>query len=172
MKIAITGHRPGKLGNDYDLTSPWINRIYRQLTKIVKKYRPDTIITGMALGIDTLWAKVGIDNSCDIIAAIPFEGQESVWPKKSQDRYHYILNHELVTSFMVSEGRYSPDKMQIRNEWMVDNADKLMAVWDGSSGGTKNCIEYAQKTIGDTNIIRINPLHYKDDVPLSLRVKY
>lgn len=27
MKIAITGHRPNKLGNDYDLTSPLVERI-------------------------------------------------------------------------------------------------------------------------------------------------
>jgi len=27
MKIAITGHRPNKLGNDYDLTSPLIEKI-------------------------------------------------------------------------------------------------------------------------------------------------
>lgn len=29
MKIAITGHRPNKLNNDYDLTSPLIRRIKR-----------------------------------------------------------------------------------------------------------------------------------------------
>jgi uncharacterized phage-like protein YoqJ len=35
--------------------------------------------------------------------------------------------------------------MQRRNEWMVDRADKLVALWDGSWGGTFNCIEYARK---------------------------
>lgn len=30
-----------------------------------------------------------------------------------------------------------------RNEWMVDNSDELWAVTDGTSGGTKACIEYA-----------------------------
>lgn len=29
--------------------------------------------------------------------------------------------------------------MQKRNEYMVDLADKVVAVWDGSKGGTDNC---------------------------------
>lgn len=53
------------------------------------------------------------------------------------------------------QGRYNPYKLQIRNEYMVDNADVVIAVWDGSKGGTCNCVNYAKK-IGK-NIIQINP---------------
>ncbi len=35
--------------------------------------------------------------------------------------------------------------MQKRNEWMVDNCDMLVAVWDGTDGGTYNCIDYAKR---------------------------
>jgi uncharacterized phage-like protein YoqJ len=35
--------------------------------------------------------------------------------------------------------------MQKRNEWMVDHADAVIAVWDGSPSGTANCIGYARK---------------------------
>lgn len=28
---------------------------------------------------------------------------------------------------------------------MVDDCDSLLALWDGSSGGTKNCLDYARK---------------------------
>ncbi|PAD70641.1 hypothetical protein CHH83_02225 [Bacillus sp. 7586-K] len=35
--------------------------------------------------------------------------------------------------------------MQKRNEWMVDNSDYVIAVWDGTKGGTGNCVKYAQK---------------------------
>ena len=40
---------------------------------------------------------------------------------------------------------YHPAKMQKRNEFMVDNCDILIALWNGTSGGTKNCINYAKK---------------------------
>ena len=35
--------------------------------------------------------------------------------------------------------------MQERNIFMVDRADEILAVWNGTSGGTKNCIDYAKK---------------------------
>jgi len=34
---------------------------------------------------------------------------------------------------------------QLRNEFMVDAADVLAAFFDGSPGGTANCVRYASK---------------------------
>jgi uncharacterized phage-like protein YoqJ len=34
--------------------------------------------------------------------------------------------------------------MQTRNKWMVDHSDMVLSLWDGSAGGTANCIEYAR----------------------------
>ena len=45
--------------------------------------------------------------------------------------------------------------MQKRNEYMVDLADVVIAVWDGSNSGTGNCIKYAQKC--GKEIIQITP---------------
>jgi uncharacterized phage-like protein YoqJ len=45
--------------------------------------------------------------------------------------------------------------MQKRNEYMVDNSDIVIAVWDGSKGGTYNCVKYAEKL--GKKIIVINP---------------
>lgn len=38
---------------------------------------------------------------------------------------------------------------------MVDLADKVIAVWDGSNGDTGNCVRYAEKC--GKEIIRIVP---------------
>src|SRR3546814_16271306 len=40
-------------------------------------------------------------------------------------------------------GGYAAWKLQKRNEWMVDHADELVALWDGSRSGTGNCVAYA-----------------------------
>jgi uncharacterized phage-like protein YoqJ len=48
--------------------------------------------------------------------------------------------------------------MQIRNEWMVDRCDKLIAVWDGSKGGTGNCVDYAKSVNKDIFRIDLNTL--------------
>ena len=41
--------------------------------------------------------------------------------------------------------QYSRALFQKRDEWMVDRVSRVIAVYDGVSGGTKNTIEYAEK---------------------------
>ena len=45
----------------------------------------------------------------------------------------------------VSEPGYAAWKMQVRNKWMVDNSDLVLALWNGTDGGTANCVRYAEK---------------------------
>lgn len=174
MKIAITGHRPNKLGNDYDLVSPLVLAISQEINKVLGElhlqYSGDIVlITGMALGIDTLFAQMAIENDTPFIAAIPFKGQEAIWPNKSKLRYYNILE-KATRIVIVDENRdalfeefkfYKPatinnavEKMQNRNMWMVDNCDILIAVWDGTPGGTANCVQYATNK---KTILRIDP---------------
>lgn len=77
-----------------------------------------------------------------ITAAVPFAGQESQWPAASQKLYRDLLAKAARVE-VVSSGGYAASKMQRRNEWMVDHCDRLLAVWDGTPGGTANCIGYA-----------------------------
>lgn len=154
MKIAISGHRPNKLGNDYELKSELMYDISAAIEDIIHTYNPTKLITGMALGIDTLFARIAIANEIPFIAAIPFVGQEKMWPQKSRTEYFRLINHPLCEKVLLSTDSYSPKAMQDRNKWMVDHADMLIAVWDGTLGGTNNCVQYA---ISKKPIIRINP---------------
>jgi uncharacterized phage-like protein YoqJ len=99
----------------------------------------------MALGIDTLFSLLAIENKIPFIAAIPCKDQEKMWVQKSKDLYQSILKNKLCSIQMVSFKEYDLECMNKRNEWMVDNCDLLIAVWDGTSGGTANCIKYAVK---------------------------
>lgn len=191
MKIAITGHRPNKLGFDYSLSSKWVGRIAERIVDVLEEQRkllllknseivPEiTGICGMALGIDTLYARICVQLGIPFIAALPFVGQERIWPNASKALYYSLLRYALAIH-IVDVGRtvsyssyehmsptgYSGEKMHKRNVWMVDQLnieqnDALIGVWDKSSGGTANCIKYAQNKIGDGNIIYINPKDYK-----------
>lgn len=141
MILCGTGHRPNKLGG-YSLIQ------HNKLVKIAEKYltelKPDKVISGMALGWDTALADATLNLSLHLIVAIPFDGQELMWPKESQEKYRQILAKSSEIKYISDKG-YSPYKMQIRNEWMVDNSDIVLAMWDGSKGGTYNCIQYAKK---------------------------
>lgn len=159
MRIAVTGHRPNKLNNEYNLNGPMSLWIKKKLYEVIEAEKPTQIISGMALGVDTIWALSAIEHKIPLLAAIPFEGQEKIWPQESKDLFNYILNHPETTKYIVSEGVYAPYKMQIRNKWMVDNCDVLVGVFDGTAGGTKNCVTYANSVNKKTIII--DPKDYR-----------
>lgn len=139
--FCATGHRPEKLGG-YETS------VMAGLVQLAEAYliheSPDEVISGVALGWDTAWAIAAIRLGIDLVSAVPFEGQEVRWPAESQKRYRKILSRSRRVE-IVSPGGYSNAAMQIRNEWMVDNSDRVVALWDGSSGGTGNCIRYAKR---------------------------
>lgn len=154
MIVAFTGHRPNKLNNEYDGKGPISSRIKAELTKELKRLAPAYCITGMALGVDQLAAEICIELNIPFIAAVPCDDQEKVWPNKSQVRYKEILSKakEVV---IVSPGAYYSQCMQVRNIYMVDRADVIIGVHDGSKGGTYNCLEYARSKGKEVRIISL-----------------
>lgn len=156
MIIAVTGHRPNKIGNEYNGEGPYTDYLVEEFDKIIDEWKPTKAISGMALGVDTIWAACTLSLGIPLIAAIPFEGQDCKWPLSSRETYWRILEDELVEKVYVSEPGYQAWKMHKRNEWMVDHADVLVAVWDeGEQGGTWACIQYARSK--QIPIIYIDP---------------
>lgn len=153
MIVAFTGHRPAKLGG-YKIPNPIYKFVYKQIEATLLSLKPDKVISGMALGVDQWAAVIAYRNSIPFLAAIPFEGQESAWPAESQRAFN-LLRNAASEEVIVSPGGYAAYKMQVRNEWMVDHCDKLIAIWDGTPGGTGNCVNYAKSQ--NKEIIYINP---------------
>lgn len=146
MKIAFTGHRPQHFGGNFDHVQMKLNSFAAEvITELRKQYGPETVmITGMALGWDQAIANVCSQNEFPYIAAVPFQGQESVWQERSKVHYNFLLMDAKEVVYVCPPG-YAAWKMQKRNEWMVDQCDLLVALWDGKPGGTGNCVAYAQK---------------------------
>lgn len=141
MIVAATGHRPNKLGGYDDAIN---QRLVRGAAWWMREHGATKAISGMALGWDMAVARAAINAGVPLIAALPFRGQERRWPKPSRDLYNWLLENS-YSVHVVCDGGYAAWKMQRRNEWMVDNADRILALWDGSDGGTANCIKYAQE---------------------------
>lgn len=108
MIFSITGPRPHKIGG-YKIPNPIFNRVCKKIEEVFINERPEKIIVGMALGVDTWAAKIAIKLDIPFIAAVPFKDQEKMWPQKSQDEYRELLDkaEKIVT---VSSGSYSPKK--------------------------------------------------------------
>ncbi len=145
LSLAFTGHRPDKLGGYGHAAHRRLVVLARQ---VIIAIDPDEVISGMALGWDQAVAQAAIDLSVPFVAAIPFRGQDSRWRSDSRQVYERLLG-EAKGSVLIFDGQPSdaevPRAMQKRNEWMVDNSDRLIALWNGTSGGTANCVRYAER---------------------------
>lgn len=147
MIIAATGHRPDKLGgygNDV------MTRLIDLAAGAFKVYQPAGVISGLALGWDTAIAIAAIRAGIPLCASIPFVGQENRWSSMCRQRYAKILS--LAATVCVSSKTGVMSAFQDRNVHMVDNSDLLLALYNGSSGGTRNCIRYAT---GKTRIVNL-----------------
>lgn len=154
--IVATGHRPPKCGGFSEAAQTALKQIAIDwLTEL----HPRGAISGMALGWDTAIVEACLNLGLPYVACIPFRGQESQWPLHARRAYANYIRHA-ANVIICSPGEYAPNKMQIRNERMVDLALKngpgpanalVLAMWDGTSGGTKNCLLYARTRLESIN---------------------
>lgn len=97
-------------------------------------------ITGMAEGIDLMAAEIVLE----LRAARPEITLECALPyrKNGSRKFHEVLNK--ADAVTIVSDTYHSACMRIRNRYMVDHSDMVLAVFNGSSGGTKQTIEYAR----------------------------
>lgn len=104
------------------------------------------VISGAALGVDITGAKVCRKLDIDYVAAVPFPKQASLWPDDSKREWASLVRFSYGLVCVGSDDLADTDihaAMQWRNEWMVDNSHEILALWDGTQGGTGNCVAYA-----------------------------
>ncbi len=136
MIVAFTGHRFVEASMDTE------DRVKKALRETLLELRPEKAITGMALGTDQWAAEVCLDLDVPYVAAVPCQAQDRYWSYAAKRRYQQLLDGA-VEIVVVTKGRYTPEVMARRNAWMVQRCDLLLAVFDGSPGGTANCVRYA-----------------------------
>jgi uncharacterized phage-like protein YoqJ len=145
--LSGTGHRPDKLGGYNEESYEVLRKAIRSAIMRIESAEGrelDYIVSGMALGFDMCLAEVAIEMGRKLIAAVPFRGQESKWPSASGVRYNELLKKAHTVVEVCNPG-YSAWKMHARNHWMVDVSSVLLSCFDGSPGGTFNCVTYAKK---------------------------
>lgn len=147
MKVAITGHRPEDLPN-----FEWVKAA---LIEVLEELHPELLIQGMAAGVDLMSAEAAYKVGVPYMCARPWAGHT---PRNADaELYRQVLqNAASVVVVNPSEQYAGPWMYHNRNEYMVDRADLLIAVWSGkTSGGTAACVRYAKKK--NVPILQINP---------------
>lgn len=167
-----TGHRPNKLGGYYP-DNPTAKLVKSALAEMVLTAINNgflSFISGGAQGVDQWFANIVLDYKKEIkeiklIMAIPFSEQDKIWPEKAKQHWRWLCNQADYVHIVCDEG-YANWKMQRRNEWMVDHSSLVFAIWDGSAGGTHNCIKYARKQ--KKPILHFNPFNPQAGIGIKL----
>lgn len=102
----------------------------------------------MAIGVDMYAAEIVLGLKASYLgitleSAIPCESQAAKWSEALRDRYFDIASK--CDKETLIQTHYTPDCMDKRNRYMVDHADVLIAVWDGSPSGTGKTVRYAHQ---------------------------
>jgi len=140
LRCCFTGHRPGKL----HVSETQIKHTLAAAIECAYADGYRTFITGMAQGVD-IWAGElvlefkSIHPDIHIICALPHPDFEKRWSKDWQQRYNAILAQADLTKTVCDIFSYGA--YQKRNEWMVNHSARVIAVYNGEAGGTRNTIE-------------------------------
>ena len=160
--LALTGHRPKDFkvegwgrGAQYNLKDPTYQRLYQELYSLAKNRLQEhgqiKLVSGMALGADTVWACVGANLKKEYPKQVQFEAhvpspeQGGRWAKDSEKLWKTLLK-KADTVKLYGTKYLGPSQLQMRNEGMIASCDELVACYNGVSkqrSGTRNALESA-----------------------------
>lgn len=164
----FTGYRPHRFSFEQEGLRP--EHVRKALGRQIRRLYDEgcrTFISGMCVGVD-LWAAAEVlilreqHPDVTLIAAVPFEGQESRWSVADGREYRRILAActRVETLFTPEEAKENAAACyRRRNRWMVDNADTVLAVYtpidEERRSGTAATVHYARKKL--KRIVYIHP---------------
>ena len=151
--VCFTGHRPQTLkflwNEESEMCRALKMQIKNTITELIEKENAIHFISGMALGVDMICAEIVLElkktyPQITLECAIPCETQAARWSEIYRERYfNTIISSDKET---LLQTQYTADCMMKRNKYMVDKSDIVVAVWNGSKGGTANTVKYAKQS--------------------------
>ena len=154
----FTGYRPHRFPFSPDGLRP--EQVQAALGEQIRRLYDEgyrTFISGMSTGVD-LWAAAEVialreqHPDAELIAAVPFAGQESHWSIPQQREYRRVLDAAQQVEVLFDETAAEQNAAECykkRNHWMVDRADTVLAVCEidvaDSRTGTAATVRYARR---------------------------
>ena len=141
---ALTGHRPERLGYSSNLYHPDWYRVINWMKEMIQEYQITDVYSGMADGCDMAFALAAIKiKQCGYPLKL-----HCVLPCKNYQSSHVLYQYIKLRAdeWIELSDEFYKGCDNIRDQYMVDHSDLLLAVWDGNkSGGVWSTIRKAQK---------------------------
>ena len=134
----ITGHR--RTG----LPQSRLYQVIETLTDMAKSEGADHFYMGCSWGVDLAAGEVwGLTTDWTAVKPCANHG-EGVWTQATLDKRDRIISQ--AQEIETLQATYHPGCLNDRNEWMVDQSEIVIAIFDGRQhGGTKHCLSYARR---------------------------
>ena len=158
----FTGHRPDKLPWGADERDPRCLLLKKSILREIELlYRQGFrhFISGMARGADLYFAEAVLElkeiyPDITLEGAVPCPSQAARWSDEERTRWRRILDAcDLETLVQQNYDRWC---MQRRDRYMVERSSAILAVFDGTPGGTMYTLNYAMKKGLDIRLLNLN----------------
>lgn len=163
---AITGHRPTRFKWKYQEHYAGCQRLKKRLREqfaLLYEQGVRRFYVGGALGVDMWAGEILLEmkgqpgyRDLDLYLILPCEGHDRKWDERSRKRMAFLREH-CTGMIIVGEGM-SAENYRVRNQYMVDRADVLLAVYDNDRSvrsGTGMTVHFAEEK--GLQIILIHP---------------
>ncbi len=150
-RCAFTGYRPQKMPFGFDERDTrcidFKARLRATIEMLIEQGYAH-FISGGAMGMDMYAAEAVIDLKKEypwlILEMVsPFDAQASKWKHEYKKRHDQLFAAADITT--ATGHAYTKSTMYRRNRYLVDNADLVLAAYDGQAGGTAMTCEYARR---------------------------
>ncbi len=127
----------------------------RKITDYGKKYakifakeialRNIPIISGMAIGTDSIAHQIALKYNCPTIAVLG-TGIDKIYPKKNKELYYKILeSNGLILSEVHPDTEYNSKYFPLRNRIVSGLSDGVLVIEAGYRSGTSITVKYAKQ---------------------------
>ena len=156
MVIGITGHAnlETPFNKEYlpEVYNPEVfDTVYKRLRSFLEEKGDITCCSGMARGVDEIFALAAIDLQLDLIICVPhsveWHSHLPTHPKRGRAQalaYEKILAYKNLRSIIEVSG-FTDNIFNKRNQAIVDQSDEIYSYHLFESIGTMDCIEKAGK---------------------------
>ncbi len=151
-RCAFTGYRPQKLPWGMDERDPRCLRFKARLRETLEELIGRGyahFLSGGAQGMDLYAAELVLELRKKypwilLEMVSPYDAQAALWTEENRQRHERLFaSADVVTA---TGHEYSRACILRRNKYLVDNADLLLAAYDGKPGGTAMTLDYAKRT--------------------------
>lgn len=163
---AITGHRPTRFKFKYNENDSRCKRLKKRLREqLIELYDQGVrrFLVGGALGVDQ-WSgeillKMKLEpeyRNIELVVVLPYPGHDERWDERSRKRLAFLIEHS--TKHITVGQKAWRDSFIQRNQYLVDHADCLLAVYDNersTRSGTGMTAHYAMRKM--VPVIFIHP---------------